>query len=55
MNIGNLLTVEEEWELVNQFIKNVDMIFWPPSDMLGIDTKVVSHHLAIHPSIKPAT
>lgn len=29
------------------------MFAWTPLDMLGIDTKVVTHRLAIHPSAKP--
>lgn len=50
--ISTSLFVEEEQELVDRLRINVNMFAWPPSDMLGIYTKVVSHRLTIHPSTK---
>lgn len=47
------MSAEEERELVDQLIKNVNLFFRALYDISGIDTKVVSDYLAIHPSIKP--
>lgn len=46
------LFAAEERKLVERLIMNISLFSWTPSDMPGIDSKVVSHHLAIHPSIK---
>lgn len=46
--LGTSLAKEGEQELIDQLIKNVDLFAWAPSDMPGIDTKVVNHRLAIH-------
>lgn len=51
--IGTPLIEDEKQELVNRYIKNVDLFTLAPSNIHGIDTKVVSHHLAIDPSSKP--
>lgn len=51
--IGASSSVVEERELVDQLIKNVYLFTWAPSIMLGIDSKMVRHHLAIHTSPKP--
>lgn len=48
----NLFTVEEEHERVDPLIKSVDMFSCGSSDITGIDAKVMSHHLDIHPSAK---
>lgn len=53
MKMVTFLSVNEGWELVNQLIKNVILFTWTPSDMSGIDTKVVSHRLVFHHSAKP--
>lgn len=55
IKIDTLLVEEEERELVDQLSRNVDLFARPPSDMSGINTKVVSHHLAIHPFSKLVT
>lgn len=47
------LSKEEKQELLDKLIKNFDLFAWATSDMLGIDTKVVIHHLVIHPSSIP--
>lgn len=50
--IGTSVTEKEERELVDQLIKNIYLFAWTPSDMPGINTKMVIHRLVIHPSIK---
>lgn len=50
--IGTSLSAREEQELFDWLRRNVNLISWGPSDTLGIDTKVVSHRLASHPSMK---
>lgn len=48
INIGTSLSnEEEEYEQVDKLIKNVDLFTQAPSDMSGIDTKMVSHCLTI--------
>lgn len=50
---GNSLTEGEKYELVDQLIKSANLFAWAPSNMFGINTKVVTHRLSIHPSYKP--
>lgn len=40
-NIDTLFFKEEGHEIVNQLIRNADLFVWGPSDLLGIDTRVV--------------
>lgn len=47
------MSKEKERELVNKLIKNVDLSAWAPSDMIGINTKVVSHLFSMHPLVIP--
>lgn len=51
--IGTSLTEEEEHDLVNQLIRNIDLLAWAPSDMLRINIRVVCYHLSINPPAKP--
>lgn len=53
IKIGIPITEEEEHKLVNQLIRNVNLFTWDPSDMLRIDTNVVSQCIFINPSAKP--
>lgn len=46
------LYAEEKRELVDWLQRNVDLFVYAPSYISGIDTKVVSLRLAIHPSAK---
>ena len=32
---------------------NADMFAWKPSDMPGVPSEVIEHHLAVHPSVWP--
>lgn len=53
MKICTSLTEEEGCELVDQFIRNVDLFAYALSDTPNIYTRVISHCLAINPFSKP--
>lgn len=46
---------EEECVLVDLLIRNINLFSRDPSGMLGIDTRVVFHHLSINPPVKPVS
>lgn len=47
------MSAREERELVDQLQINVNLFVLTPSDIRGINAKIVTHHLTIHPSAKP--
>lgn len=53
--IGTSIFEDGECVLVDLIIRNIDLFSWDPSDMLGIDTRVVFHHISINPSFKPVS
>lgn len=46
------LSVFEEEDLIALLRRNIYLFAWTPSDIPGIDTRVVCHLLAIYPSVK---
>lgn len=53
--ISTLLYEEEYQELVDQFIRNIDLFAWALFDMPSIDTKVMCHFLSVNPSVRPVS
>lgn len=50
--LGILLSEYEKKDLIILFKRNVDMFAWTPSNMLGMDTRVMCHRLAINVMVK---
>ena len=51
--ISSLLSSEEKEKLQRLVLKNVDVFPWNHSNMIGIDSMLVSHKLNIIPAAKP--
>lgn len=49
------LSVFEEEDLIALLRRNIDLLAWTPSDIPGINTRVVCHLLSIYPSVKPVS
>ncbi|XP_074374966.1 uncharacterized protein LOC141716663 [Apium graveolens] len=49
LNIGKQLSAELQIALTSFLKKNLDVFAWSHSDMLGVDPKVMCHHLNIDP------
>ena len=49
VKIDSNLREEVRTQLINFLQKNVDVFAWVPTDMLGIDARVMEHRLAVDP------
>lgn len=50
--LGISMTNAEEEESVSLIRKNIDLFTWIPSNILGIDTRVVFYRLAINSTVR---
>ena len=53
VKIGSNLGKEVRTQLINFLQKNTDVFAWVPTDMPGIDAKVMKHRLAVDPKHRP--
>nr|XP_025617189.1 uncharacterized protein LOC112709521 [Arachis hypogaea] len=51
--IGSTLSSEEKSTFRTFLQQNADLFAWTPADMPGIDPSIISHKLALDPSIRP--
>ncbi|XP_016164461.1 uncharacterized protein LOC107606980 [Arachis ipaensis] len=53
--IGSTLSSEEKSSFRVFLQQNADLFAWTPADMPGIDPSIISHKLALDPSVRPVT
>lgn len=53
IKIGKCLNEEERDKLVCFLLEFKDIFSWTYSDMLGIDSKIVTHNIVVKPNLKP--
>ncbi|XP_016173409.1 uncharacterized protein LOC107615905 [Arachis ipaensis] len=51
--VGTAISKDELDAIENFLQANADLFAWTPSDMPGIDPQIISHKLAINPSVQP--
>ncbi|XP_072077923.1 uncharacterized protein [Arachis hypogaea] len=51
--VGSTLSSEEKSSFQAFLQQNADLFAWTPADMPGIDPSIISHKLALDPSIRP--
>jgi len=51
--LGRLLSQEEQDEMAAVISRHLDAIAWSASDMPGIDSDFLCHHLAMDPKVRP--
>ncbi|XP_072066796.1 uncharacterized protein [Arachis hypogaea] len=51
--VGTAISKDELPTIENFLQANADLFAWTPSDMPGIDPQIISHKLAINPSVRP--
>src|SRR4051812_47155965 len=52
LQVGSCLQEPLKTRLIDFLRANLDVIAWTPSDMLGIDPKIIAHELNIQPQFK---
>ena len=53
IRIGSTLPEEVRVSLLELLKENQDIFVWMAANMLGIDPRVISHHLIVDPTYKP--
>ncbi|KAL1293441.1 hypothetical protein AAHE18_19G073200 [Arachis hypogaea] len=51
--VGSTLSSKEKTSFQTFLQQNADLFTWTPTDMPGIDPSVISHKLALNPSVRP--
>ncbi|XP_057724140.1 uncharacterized protein LOC130940105 [Arachis stenosperma] len=51
--VGSTLSSEEKMSFQAFLQQNADLFAWIPADMPGIDPSIISHKLALDPSVRP--
>ena len=54
LKLGKNLADETRQAITSFLVKNLDVFAWNHKDMVGIDPKVMCHHLNINPNHRPA-
>ena len=51
--VSSVLSSEEKEQLQHILLRNIDVLAWNHSDMIGIDSMLTTHKLNVIPSVKP--